>query len=232
MPDINSPAIDAGDNTRCREIDQRGRPRPANVICDIGAVERQNTLKVMKFRSQAAYDGWLRESSSNSNTAGQKNDVDFNVKVGDDSENRQFRSILSFNTAGLPNSAVVTRANMKVKKVGVIGTNPFNTSDLVADIRKGPFSGSITLDFTDFQAASSMQVGGTFNNTPLANGKYKVKLEPEAFIYVHKKGVTQFRLRFTKDDNNNYIADYIMFYSGDEAQTPKRPLLIIQYYVP
>jgi predicted outer membrane repeat protein len=235
---ITSPALDAGSDPDCPEKDQRGRLRPADgdangsFICDIGAFERQHTLKVKRYRSQAAYDGWLLEASEKSSIGGKMNDFDFNVKVGDDSENRQFRSILSFNTAKLPDSAVVTRANMKVKRVGVIGANPFGTSDLVADIRKGPFSNNIALQLTDFQATSSMQVAGTFNSTLLKGNKYKVKLVPEAFIYVHKKGVTQLRLRFTKDDNNNFSTDYIMFYSGDVTQMLRRPVLIVQYYVP
>ena len=36
-----SPAIDFGTNTGCPSTDQRGKPRPVNVICDVGAVERQ-----------------------------------------------------------------------------------------------------------------------------------------------------------------------------------------------
>jgi hypothetical protein len=35
-----SPAIDAGDPTRCRGTDQRGVPRPQGAECDIGAFER------------------------------------------------------------------------------------------------------------------------------------------------------------------------------------------------
>ena len=39
MPLAASPVIDAGDNTDCPAVDQRGRPRPFNDLCDIGAVE-------------------------------------------------------------------------------------------------------------------------------------------------------------------------------------------------
>lgn len=36
-----SPAINFGTNTGCPATDQRGKPRPVNGICDVGAVERQ-----------------------------------------------------------------------------------------------------------------------------------------------------------------------------------------------
>jgi hypothetical protein len=42
-------------------------------------------------------------------------------------------------------------------------------------------------------------------------------------------GVTQFRLRFTLDDNNNNRADYMTYYSGNGTITV-RPRLVIEYH--
>lgn len=39
VPQANSPAIDAGDNSGCPAFDQRGYPRPIGSACDIGSVE-------------------------------------------------------------------------------------------------------------------------------------------------------------------------------------------------
>jgi hypothetical protein len=44
-------------------------------------------------------------------------------------------------------------------------------------------------------------------------------------------GLTQMRLRFKLDDNNNTIANYLSLYSGNASAT-SRPLLIVEYYVP
>jgi hypothetical protein len=44
-------------------------------------------------------------------------------------------------------------------------------------------------------------------------------------------GVTQIRLRFKLDDNNNTIANYLSLYSGN-ASSSYRPQLIIEYYIP
>ena len=55
------------------------------------------------------------------------------------------------------------------------------------------------------------------------------------FGYINKMGITQFRLRFSGDDNNNRIADYLTFYSGNSVPTITynyRPALVIKYSVP
>ena len=40
------------------------------------------------------------------------------------------------------------------------------------------------------------------------------------------------RASFIKDDNNDYAADYMMFYSGNYVYLTYRPILIIDYYIP
>jgi len=45
--------------------------------------------------------------------------------------------------------------------------------------------------------------------------------------YINLSGTTQFRLRFATDDNNdNNIADYVRFLSGNYATASARPALI------
>jgi hypothetical protein len=44
-------------------------------------------------------------------------------------------------------------------------------------------------------------------------------------------GLTQIRLRFKLDDNNNALANYLSLYSGN-ALAANRPQLVITYYVP
>ena len=51
------------------------------------------------------------------------------------------------------------------------------------------------------------------------------------FSYINLTGVTQFRLRFTLDDNNDHGADYLLLYSGSAVST-NCPQLVIQYYTP
>ncbi|HUE98716.1 MAG TPA: carboxypeptidase-like regulatory domain-containing protein, partial [Anaerolineales bacterium] len=42
-PLLNSPAIDAGNDSTCLNVDQRGVPRPQGAACDIGAYERSDS---------------------------------------------------------------------------------------------------------------------------------------------------------------------------------------------
>jgi hypothetical protein len=43
-------------------------------------------------------------------------------------------------------------------------------------------------------------------------------------------GLTQLRLYFATDDNNNRLTDYMKFFSGNS--TTNKPLLVITYSVP
>ncbi len=152
--------------------------------------------------------------------------------VGDNAANRQYRAILSFDTAALPDNATVASVTLKIRKAGLVGTNPFKTlGNIVVDVRKGVFSDSAALQAGDFQAAANRGAAMTIPNAP-SGGWYSRSLSPSYFSYINLTGVTQFRLRFAKDDNNNLAADYLKFFSGNAATAANRPTLIVKYYVP
>jgi hypothetical protein len=131
----------------------------------------------------------------------------------------------------MADTAVITRVTLKLKLQGTAGANPFNThGNLLVDIKKGAFSNNNALQLTDFQVASSKDNIGSIPKTPVS-GWYTKTWTSGIFTYVNKKGVTQFRLRFTKDDDNDAVADYLKFYSGNAA-TAYQPQLVIEYYVP
>jgi len=184
------------------------------------------------FYSAGTYDGWIIESSETSGLGGSVNAIETTFRLGDDASDRQYRSILSFNTAGLPDNAVITSIVIKIKKQGLVGTNPFTTHQgLLVDIRKPYFGPALGLAASDFQALASKGSVGTFGTTP-STGWYSVTLNSTARPYINKTGSTQFRLRFKLDDNDDMGADYMKFYSGNFTTTSSRPLLIIQYYLP
>jgi hypothetical protein len=175
-------------------------------------------------------DGWVLESSETSNAGGTMNATQTTFNVGDGAGDKQYRSILSFNTASLPDNAVITAVIFKVLRQGVVGTNPFSThGNLLMDIKTGPFGGSKALQPADFQAAANKS-GILIPNTPVA-GWYVRNLPANTLTFVNKAGVTQFRLRFTLDDNDDLAADLIRFFSGN-APAANRPKLIVQYYIP
>jgi parallel beta-helix repeat protein len=185
----------------------------------------------MTFRSIAAQDGWILESTEVSGVGGTLNSTATTFNLGDDSSDRQYRAVLSFNTAGLPDNAIIKSVTLKIRKQGLVGTDPFTThGSLLAEIRMPYFGTSAGLVVSDFQAAAS-KTAGLFGITPVSNW-YSVIIRTTSFPYINLTGTTQFRLRFQKDDNDDLGADYMKFFSGDYATASARPTLIIEYTLP
>ena len=184
-----------------------------------------------KLKSQGTYDGWVLESGESTNSGGVINSTNTLLLVGDNAQNKQYRDILSFGTAVIPDNAVITSVTLKVKKAGVTGTNPMKTHNgLVIDIKKTKFSTLPALQLNDFQAKANKNNVGKFSRK-LYLGWYKAVLYTGAYPYINVKGRTQIRLRFLMDDNNDNGADTLNLYSGNSIRA-NRPKLIVKYYVP
>jgi hypothetical protein len=184
------------------------------------------------YRSNGANDGWVLESGEDTNQGGSLNATNYTFYLGDNAQDRQFRAVLHFPTYTLPDNAVIVQAVLKLKKQSIYGTDPFTThQNILVDIRYGPFSGSNDLQLADFQAPASRNAAATFFNTPSGDW-YSAALDAAAFPSISLIGVTQFRLAFQRDDNDDLGADTIQFYSGDYSDLAYRPQLQILYYVP
>jgi predicted outer membrane repeat protein len=224
-----SSAIDAADDANCPATDQRGVPRPQRAGCDIGAYEVEDSTLV--FTSAGKQDGWILEKAENSGKGGTKNVLGKLLYIGDDGLSRQYRAILSFNTAGIPDNAVITKVILKLKKAGVVGKVPFKVyKGLRVDIRKPRFGTRSALQPSDFQAKASKLLVGRFP-AKLSSGWYVSTLNSTAYPSINLTGLTQFRVRFYKDDNNDFGADYLKLYSGNNIKA-RRPTLIVKYYIP
>lgn len=178
----------------------------------------------------AAQDGWILESSESSTKGGTLKNAGGTFQLGDDASNRQYRSILSFNTAALPDNAVIKSAMLKIRYSSIVGTNPFTIlGSLWTQIKKGSFTNNPNLQLADFNATpSSTTSAGTF--TGPVSAWYSATLTAVGRNNLSRTGITQFRLRFATDDNNNNVADYIRFNSGEAAQN--QPELVITYTIP
>lgn len=189
------------------------------------------TTNTITLRSFAAYDGWVLESGETSDVGGTSNVTGAQLFVGDTAANKQYRGILSFDTSSLPDNATITSVTLKLRNDGFRGTNPFTTHGLMqVDIRIGSFSDNPALQIMDFESASTLDGAMTVSNY-LANNWYVSTLGSGNFGLINLTGITQFRLRFTLDDNNDLGADYLKIYSGN-AFSAYRPRLIIEYTVP
>lgn len=228
QPIAGSPCIDAGINLGVKS-DINGNRRPQGAGVDIGAHEFGNLIK-LTLVSTAEQDGWLLEKRENSGKGGKINKGSKVLLVGDDNHNKQFRAILSFDTYAIPDNAVITKMILKVKKAGVIGTNPMNTHNrLIVDIKKGNFYSLPALQTNDFQANPGKYKVGIFSKK-LYSKWYITVLNKGAYPFINKNGISQLRLRFLLDDNNDNNADILKLYSGNAVKA-YRPRLIVEYYV-
>ncbi len=176
------------------------------------------TTQSKTIASSGAQDGWILERGENANAGGTMNAGAIVLRVGDDAARKQYRSILSFPTgAALPDTAILTKVTLRVRRQGIVGgLNPVTTfQGFMLDIRKGPF-GIPSLQLTDWQAPTAKTIGPL--NTPISAGWYVFNLTG-ARAYINKlasgAGVTQIRMRFKLDDNNNALANYLSLYSGN-----------------
>ncbi|HLO29308.1 MAG TPA: DNRLRE domain-containing protein [Anaerolineales bacterium] len=230
----NTLRLDLIDNDSIKDATNQplGGPGTGNGNFTTGQAYTVYLLTTVLFRSNGTNDGWVVESGETTNQGGSLNATGTTFYLGDNAQDRQFRAFLHFPTSTLPDNAVIRQATIKLKKQGITGTDPFTThQNIVIDIRSGAFSGSNALQIIDFQAAASRNAVGMILNTP-SGVWYSSNLDATAFPYVNRVGVTQFRLAFQLDDNDDLGADTIKFYSGNYSDLAYRPQLQIQYYVP
>lgn len=191
------------------------------------------SASTLTVTSSGAHDGWIREQTETSGKGATTNNGANFLYIGDDAIDRQYLSILSFNTANLPDNAVITSVFLKFKFSSITGTSPFVTQGpLFADFKKGSFSNNVTLSIFDFKAPANRNRAMSITNGNLkSNNWYSQILVSNYFKLINKAGITQVRLRFARDDDNDNRADILLIHSGNSTSA-NRPRLIIDYYVP
>jgi hypothetical protein len=188
---------------------------------------------IVTFTSVAAEDGRIWESGETTNVGGGGNSTDNTtaaLRVGDTDADEQYKSLVSFDTSSIPDTATITSATLRLVRGTSSGTNPFTThGSCVADIVTGGFGGSTAFAFADWQAAATATSVATMSN-PAANGSASTgNLNAAGLAAINKTGTTQLRLNFTLDDNDDLGYDYIGFYPGENATAANRPQLTVTY---
>lgn len=183
-------------------------------------------------RSLGAYDGWVLETGEFTNVGGTVDTISPVVNIGDDALRKQYRAFLTFNTAAyhIPPTAVIANAVIRMRLQGIVGSNPFPTFDnMIVDMKKPSF-GTGPLLSADFQDLPGRSYVAYF--VPVGAGWYKAVLNPTGKAYLNKTGPTQFRIYFKLGDDNDSVADYMRFFSGNATLFSVRPKLEIEYYMP
>lgn len=184
------------------------------------------------YNSMGALDGTVVESGENTGLGGNVNSTLNVFKVGDTATKAQSISMLAFDTTSLPDTAVILSVRLKLTLQSVAGVNPFNTHGTLSMDIKSPFFGATSgLAADDFNATSGRDAIGWISKTPVG-AVYDGIFNATAFPYINKTGMTQLRLGFLVDDNNNSVADYLAFYSGDATNAAYKPVLLVTYYIP
>lgn len=182
------------------------------------------------FISEGTKDGWVLESGENTDAGGTIDATSSGVaalRAGDNAVRRQYKMLVSFDTSALPDTATILGATLRLTRGTLVGSVT-SLGALRGDIRIN-FNANSNLEAADFSAAETAAAVITLP-VPLADGDLAAgNLTSAGLAVVNKTGRTQFRLYFETDDNNDVIADYLGFYSGDHANASKRPVLEVVY---
>jgi Bacterial Ig domain len=226
---FSTSSLSAGSHTITASVtDSGGLPGSAQI--GITVTSGSTTLT---FDSVASQDGRIWESGENGNVGGGGNSTENStiaLRVGDTNADEQYKNIVSFNTASIPDGATILSASLRLVRGAVSGTNPYTThGPCVADIVTGGFGGSTAFAFSDWQAAATATGVVTLSN-PTVNGAASTGgLNAAGLSAINKTGTTQLRVYCTLGDNDDLAFDYIGFYPGETATAANRPQLTVTY---
>jgi hypothetical protein len=185
------------------------------------------------FTSVASQDGWVLESGETTNAGGSIDstaNTTSSLRVGDDNKDKQYKSVVSFDTSSIPDGATILSATLRLRRGTVSGTSPFTTHGTCwADVQTGGFSGSTTLQTGDFQAAATAVQATSLSNATTNGAWSEGNLNAAGLAAISKTGTTQLRVYFNLDDNDDNGNDYIGYYSGESSTSGNRPQLVITY---
>ncbi|MCG8455994.1 MAG: hypothetical protein MI919_06905, partial [Holophagales bacterium] len=223
----------------------RGTHLITATITDSHGAQAQDTVSVvvlsapvtLTFESIGNEDGWVRESNESSEVggaikaaAGGNNSLDEAIRIGDNKKDRQFRSILSFDTSPLPEGAVIDRVTVRVLRGRLVGQNPIPThGPFLVDVKSGGFSGSTSLETSDFQATADVVAAASMSNPAADLDWSEGDLDAAGRAAINTLGTTQLRLRLAIDDNDDRGKDMLGFYPGESADPALRPVIEVTY---
>ena len=180
----------------------------------------------MVFQSIGGEDGSVSESNETSDVGGVATASGDDLHVGDHLLDRQVKGVLSFDTAGLPDDALVIAAVVRLRRIGLWGGNPFATLGAATlDVQRGSFGADPALQPSDFQALATAPAAGTLTDAPTNGAWSSASLTAAGLAAIDPAGRTQVRLTFPLDDNDNGLVDRLRYAAGEHADPASRPEL-------
>jgi hypothetical protein len=124
--------------------------------------------------------------------------------------------IISFDTSAIADDAEITSATLTVHRQALSG-NPSRLGPLLVDIESGHYGTESALTITDFEAPSSASAVGSLPYPSANKTPYSCSLGGSELSHINKAGLTQLKLRFATDDDNDTTNDYLTLYDGSNA---------------
>lgn len=182
--------------------------------------------------SVATQDGYVLESGETTGVGGSNSataSTTSALRIGDNNQDRQYLSVVSFDTSSIPDGATITAVNLRLRRGSLTGTNPFTTHGACwVDVKNGTF-GAATLENGDFQAAATAVQAASLSNAAANLDWSEGNLNAAGLAAINKIGTTQLRVYFNLDDNDDTGNDYLGYYSGDNGTAANRPQLVVTY---
>ncbi|PKL12092.1 MAG: esterase, partial [Spirochaetae bacterium HGW-Spirochaetae-6] len=164
----------------------------------------------LTFNSVEEEDGYVKANADGSGAAiGTLTDL----AIGRGSDGKFNRTLLSFDTSGLPDGATVTRAYLTVTYGSKSGDAWASGNSLVIDAKFGTFGGGTTEvgDWASVATADAVASIASFSSGTKQSGDFSAA----GLAAINDFGMTQLKLRFV---NNQTSTAYIFIKSGAGAK--------------
>ncbi|MBL0287899.1 MAG: T9SS type A sorting domain-containing protein [Bacteroidetes bacterium] len=175
--------------------------------------------------SDSLNDGWV-------NSVGEFGTGE--IKIGKDRMLKEHKGILSFNTKNIPDDAIITGISIFITRKKIEGNNPLKSvfpNNAKIDIMNGPINGLLP-EAEDFSVRMDMEDVGCFVGQANRNNySTRIDLQSDAFSFLNKTGITQFRISYNSTIQNT--ASLVKYYNGGAIdEEPLAAHMDIHYELP
>ena len=184
------------------------------------------------FTGIASHDGRVYDDGTGTGEGFDDNDFDGGaLRLGDHSENKGYRSVVSFDTSFIPDDAIILSGRLQLTRGLWSGQDPFSwASSCLIDVANPWFGGSEALNEEDWHVPPDAVAVASFAADPgLNNSMLSSEFGAEGLNNINIEGITQMRIYFETPIWFNSISDYLGFYSAETGTAEHKPQLIVTY---
>jgi len=184
------------------------------------------------FTGIADHDGRVWDNGAGTGEGFDDNDSDGRALcLGDHSQNKGYRTVVSFDTSYIPADAVILSARLQLTRGQWSGQDPFQwAGSCLIDVANPCFGSSDQLSAEDWHIAADAVAVASFAADPGAdNPMLSSEFTAAGLNNINRNGITQMRIRFETPISFNNISDYLGFYSAEIGTPEYKPKLIVTY---